>query len=157
MSIASSQFESIVYLCVCRNKFDKKQKKKSPCLSLGRCLTASCAYIYMHACIHTYTYIHTYMHACMNTYLHICTHACMHTYIHTYMHACMHTYIQTYIYLCIFRCVNSYILAYPPPCILAYLQATASAADLSEKLCFDRWGLEHLGENLAKLEPLAMT
>ena len=44
------------------------------------------AVIVVSACLYTYTYIHTCMHAYIHT--------CIHTYVHTYIHACMHTYIH---------------------------------------------------------------
>ena len=52
--------------------------------------------MYIHICIHTYTYYtHAHKHTC-STY--VCMQACMHACKHACMHACIHTYIHIYLY-----------------------------------------------------------
>ena len=74
----------------------------------------------MHACIHTYTYIHyirlhynTYIHACMPTYIDVSMHVCMyvHTYVYMYLYVCVHTItcIQTSIHACLQACMHEYV------------------------------------------------
>ena len=46
--------------------------------------------VYIHACIHAYTYIH--VRACTHTHTHMSMHACIHEYTHTDI---VHTYVRT--------------------------------------------------------------
>ena len=64
--------------------------------------------VYVHKCSFNSLYIYICMQSCLYTclYIHTCTHNA-HTY--TYIHTCMHAYIHTYIYVCVYAYMHMHI------------------------------------------------